>query len=142
MNVCRVCFVRQWLNPPYKISRSTTDACVCPCVGVHVCVHVCVYVLDLCICVCVGSVHMCMCVLYPSTYMYTDAQVVLAPAFPSPPTHIPDVVHIWVVFWWREEQLDPGSQLHAADGGVGKVEEDTKHHSNRDELQNRSSKGR
>ena len=85
---------------------------------------------------------MCMCVLYLSMYMYTHAQEVLASAFPSPPTHIPDVVHIWVVFWWREEQLDPGSQLHAADGGVGKVEEDTKHYSNRDELQNRSSKGR
>ena len=78
---------------------------------------------------------MCVCVLHVCTRV-----CVRPPSLPH--THHPDVVHIWVVFWRHEDQLDPGSQLHAADGGVGKVEEDTEHHGNRDKLQNFSSKGR
>ena len=106
--------------------------CVCRCARVCVCV---------CACMCwiCAYVHVCAVPEYVHVYSCTGS---ITSAFPSPPTHIPDVVHIWVVFWWREEQLDPGYQLHAAEGGVGKVEEDTKHYSYRDELQNRSSKGR
>ena len=104
--------------------------------------HVCV-----CVCVCYMCVRIILCVCYIIS-MQTKSfpveeghiisripyQIILGEksSHVPPTTNLSDVVHIWVVFGWSEDELDPLRELKVTQRRVSQVEQDTKHHRNRD----------
>ena len=43
-------------------------------------------------------------------------------------TYLPDIVDVWMVFWWSKEKFDSLSELDPTEGGVGQVEENSEDH--------------
>ena len=49
----------------------------------------------------------------PACDGYTSKHIVCAH------TYLPDIVDVWMVFWWSKEKFDSLSELDPTEGGVG-----------------------
>ena len=65
----------------------------------------------------------------PACDGYTSKHIVCAH------TYLPDIVDVWMVFWWSKEEFDSLSELDPTEGGVGQVEENSKDHRDWDQPQ-------